>query len=187
MNVWEEQAMESLQTWDAAMVRERLIAGGVMLVDVREPAEYAGERIAGAISHPLSRFDPQRLSVPAGQVVVVYCQSGRRSQQAAQRSLAAGWSQVVQLAGGLTAWKQAGYPVVRDPKAPISLFRQVQIVAGSLVLVGTVLGATVSPWFLLLSGFVGAGLVFAGVTNTCALGMLLAQLPYNRRAGQSWQ
>jgi rhodanese-related sulfurtransferase len=87
----------------------------------------------------------------------------------------------------MIAWKRAGYPVVRDPKAPISLFRQVQIVAGSLVLLGTVLGATVSPWFLLLSGLVGAGLVFAGVTNTCAMGMLLAQLPYNRRAGQSWQ
>ncbi|MEN9247837.1 MAG: DUF2892 domain-containing protein, partial [Gloeomargarita sp. GMQP_bins_69] len=70
---------------------------------------------------------------------------------------------------------------------PISLFRQVQIVAGSLVLLGTILGATVSPWFLLLSGFVGAGLVFAGVTNTCALGMLLAKLPYNQRVGQTWQ
>ena len=176
-----------LQNLSAATVRERLAAGEIVLVDVREPVEYAGERIPGAISRPLSQFDPQGLSAPAGQMVVLYCQSGRRSQQAAQRLLAAGWPEVGQMDGGIIAWKRAGYPVVRDPKAPISLFRQVQIVAGSLVLLGTVLGATVSPWFLLLSGLVGAGLVFAGVTNTCAMGMLLAQLPYNRRAGQSWQ
>lgn len=181
------QTKAGVRTWDVATVRERLSAGEVVLVDVREPVEYAGERIVGAVSHPLSRFDPQGLSAPAGQMVVLYCQSGRRSQQAAQRLLAAGWSEVGSLDGGITAWKRAGYPVERDPQAPISLFRQVQIVAGSLVFLGTVLGATVSPWFLLLSGLVGAGLVFAGVTNTCAMGMLLAQLPYNRRAGQSWQ
>jgi len=179
------QTSARVQTWDAATVRERLAAGEIVLVDVREPVEYAGERIPGAISRPLSQFSGEGLSPE--QRVVLYCQSGRRSQQAAQRLLAAGWPEVGHLDGGMIAWKRAGYPVVRDPKAPISLFRQVQIVAGSLVLLGTVLGATVSPWFLLLSGLVGAGLVFAGVTNTCAMGMLLAQLPYNRRAGQSWQ
>jgi rhodanese-related sulfurtransferase len=179
------QTKTGLQNWDVATVRERLTAGEIVLVDVREPVEYAGERIPGAISRPLSQFSGEGLS--PGQGVVLYCQSGRRSQQAAQRLLAAGWPEVGQMDGGIIAWKRAGYPVVRDPKAPISLFRQVQIVAGSLVLLGTVLGATVSPWFLLLSGLVGAGLVFAGVTNTCAMGMLLAQLPYNRRAGQSWQ
>ncbi len=179
------QTQVGVQVWDAATLRERLDTGEVVLVDVREPVEYAGERIPGAISRPLARLHEAGLS--PGQRVVVYCQSGPRSQRAAQQLLAAGWSEVGYLEGGILAWKRAGYPVVRDPKAPISLLRQVQIVAGSLVVLGTVLGATVSPWFLLLSGFVGAGLVFAGVTNTCALGMLLAQLPYNRRAGQSWQ
>ena len=69
-----------------------------------------------------------------------------------------------------------------NPNAPISLLRQVQIVAGALILLGTVLGAAASPWFLLLSGFVGAGLMFAGITNTCGMATLLAKLPYNRGA-----
>ncbi|MEN9234372.1 MAG: rhodanese-like domain-containing protein [Gloeomargarita sp. DG02_1_bins_92] len=177
----------TIQNWDAPELWQEWQAGRVVLVDVREGVEFAGERIPGAISRPLSQFDPQQWSVPEGQTVVLYCQSGNRSYQAAQRLWAAGWSTVGHLQGGLMAWRQAGYPVERNPQAPISLFRQVQIVAGGLVLLGTVLGVTLSPWFLLLSGFVGAGMVFAGVTNTCALGMLLAQLPYNRRAGQSWR
>jgi hypothetical protein len=92
---------------------------------------------------------------------------------------------VIQLRGGIPSWKNAGYGIEKSQNAPISLFRQVQIVAGSLVVVGTVLGALVSPVFLLLSGFVGAGLVFAGITNTCAMGMLLAKLPYNQQSKQS--
>lgn len=178
---------QTIQTWDAPTLWQQHENGQVMLVDVREAAEYAGERIPRAISQPLSQFDPQRLPFPEGQTVVLYCQSGQRSQRAAQRLRSAGWMQVAHLQGGMTAWKRAGYAVERNPQAPISLFRQVQIVAGSLVVLGTGLGAMVSPWFLLLSGLVGAGLVFAGVTNTCGLGMLLAHLPYNQRAGQSWQ
>jgi hypothetical protein len=92
---------------------------------------------------------------------------------------------VVHLHGGIATWKNAGYAVEKNQNVPISLFRQVQIVAGSLVVLGTVLGVLVSPNFLLLSGFVGAGLVFAGVTSTCAMGLLLAKLPYNQRSGNN--
>jgi rhodanese-related sulfurtransferase len=104
------------------------------------------------------------------------------SAQAAQKMFAAGFTKVFHLQGGLPTWKAAGYPTKVNKNAPISMFRQVQIVAGSLVFLGTILGAFVSPWFLILSGFVGAGLVFAGVTNTCAMAILLAKLPYNQRA-----
>ena len=93
-----------------------------------------------------------------------------------------GFSEVFHLQGGLPTWKAAGYLTEVNRNAPISMFRQIQIVAGSLVFVGTVLGAFVSPWFLILSGFVGAGLIFAGITNTCAMAILLAKLPYNQRA-----
>jgi rhodanese-related sulfurtransferase len=96
--------------------------------------------------------------------------------------LGAGFQEVIHLQGGLNAWKQAGYPTVINKNAPISIMRQVQIVAGSLILTGTLLGAFVSPNFLFLSGFVGAGLLFAGISNTCAMAMLLAKLPYNQRA-----
>jgi rhodanese-related sulfurtransferase len=108
-----------------------------------------------------------------------------RSSRACQKLLENGHDHVMQLKGGLSSWKAAGLTVQADHNAPISLFRQVQIVAGSLVAIGTGLGVFVSPWFLLLSGFVGCGLVFAGVTNTCAMGMLLMKLPYNQRTLQS--
>ncbi|PLS67872.1 MAG: hypothetical protein CV045_11125 [Cyanobacteria bacterium M5B4] len=156
----------------------------VLLIDVREPGEYSSERIPGAKLMPLSKFDCSQ--IPADQEVVLYCRTGTRSAQAAEKIFATGVKTVQHLQGGITAWKQQGLPTDRDADAPISLFRQVQIVAGSLVLTGTILGATVSPKFLGLSGFVGAGLIFAGVTDTCALGMLLAKLPYNQRTKQTW-
>lgn len=113
--------------------------------------------------------------------IVLYCRSGNRSAIAAQKLFEAGFERVSQLAYGIEAWKDAGYPTISSQNAPISLMRQVQIVAGMFVLMGTILGAWVSPWFLLVTGFVGTGLMFSGVTNTCMLGMLLARLPYNQR------
>ncbi len=156
----------------------------VLLIDVREPGEYSAERIPGAKLMPLSKFDPSQ--IPAGKEVVLYCRTGNRSSVAASKVLASGVSTISHLEGGLVSWKQQGFKTDRDADAPISLFRQVQIVAGTLVLTGTILGATVSPKFLGLSGFVGAGLIFAGITDTCAMGMLLAKLPYNQRTKQTW-
>ncbi len=153
----------------------------VTLVDVREPTEHAGEKIPGSILMPLSKFDPNRIPFDGNKTTVLYCRTGSRSAQAAQKLFAAGMNEVTHLEGGLLAWAQAGYPTEVNKNAPISLMRQVQIVAGSLVVIGTVLGAFVSPWFLLLSGFVGSGLVFAGITDTCALGMLLAKMPWNQQ------
>ena len=170
-----------LNAVDAPTVHAWMAAGEVLLIDVREPAEYAGEHIAGAGLMPLSTFDPAQLSQEAGKKIVLHCQSGNRSAQAGRQLLAAGVAAVWHLRGGLQAWKEAGYETVRNPHAPISLQRQVQMVAGALVLLGTLLGGLVSPWFLLLSGFIGAGLTFAGLTGTCGLAMLLAKLPYNQR------
>lgn len=172
---------KTLRDIDAATLKRWLEAGEAVLVDVREPGEYAGEHIAAAHLVPLSVFDPARVPQAAGKKVVLQCQSGNRSAQAGQKMLAAGAAEVSHLRGGLQAWKDAGYETVRQANAPISLQRQVQIVAGSLVVLGTLLGALVSPWFLLLSGFVGAGLTFAGLTGTCGLAMVLAKLPYNQR------
>lgn len=163
---------ETLERW--------LADGDVRLIDVREADEFARTRIAGATSRPLSRFDPGAVAAEADGRTVLYCRSGRRSASASAALGAAGAAHVFNLAGGLVAWERAGLPVVRDRSAPISIMRQVQIAAGSLMLVGTLLGAFVSPWFLLLSGFVGAGLVFAGVTDTCAMAALLGKMPWNR-------
>ena len=170
-----------LQEIDAQTLKEGLEEGSIVLVDVREPGEYAHERIPGANLHPLSHFAPDQVLPPPGQRLVLYCQSGNRSSRAAQQLLDAKLTAVSHLRGGLTTWKNAGYRVEKSENAPISLFRQVQIVAGSFVALGTVLSAFISPWFLLLTGFVGCGLVFAGITNTCAMSILLARLPYNQR------
>ncbi|TAF04272.1 MAG: DUF2892 domain-containing protein [Nostocales cyanobacterium] len=170
-----------LQLLNAATVKELRETEQIQLIDVREPSEYAAEHIPGSQLLPLSKFQPEQISLIPGKQLVIYCQAGNRSNQAAQKLIQSGFTEFSQLQGGLTAWKQSGYPTQINQNAPISLMRQVQIVAGSLVFTGTVLGAFVSPWFLILSGFVGAGLVFAGVTNTCAMGMLLAKLPYNQR------
>jgi rhodanese-related sulfurtransferase len=173
---------DRLKTIEPASLKMLLDQQSVNLVDVREPSEHAGEKIPGSILMPLSKFDPNRIPFDANKLTVLYCRTGNRSAQAAQKLFAAGVNEVTHLSGGMSAWVQAGYPTQVNKNAPISLMRQVQIVASSLVVSGTVLGAFVSPWFLLLSGFVGSGLVFAGITNTCALGMLLAKLPYNQRA-----
>jgi rhodanese-related sulfurtransferase len=105
-----------------------------------------------------------------------------RSAQAGQKLLDAGFTTVYNFRGGVQAWKEAGYTTAGGQRAPLSLLRQVQIVSGSLVLLGTVLGVIASPWFLVLSGGVGAGLVYAGVSGTCGMATLLAQLPYNQRS-----
>ena len=154
----------------------------VLLVDVREPAEHAGEKISGSVLLPLSKFDPAQIPRDPNKKLVLYCRSGNRSTQAAQKLFAAGFTDVTHLTCGLSEWKEQGLPTEVNKNAPISMMRQVQIVAGSLVFTGTVLGAFVSPAFLFLSGFVGAGLMFAGISDTCAMAMLLAKLPYNQKS-----
>jgi rhodanese-related sulfurtransferase len=140
---------------------------------VREPDEYAREHIAGARLMP--RFDRTALPVANGKTVVLQCSSGNRSRQIAERTPGA-WH----LDGGLQAWKRAGLPVETDRDAPLPIMRQVQIAAGSLVLLGQVLAWLVAPGFGLLSALVGAGLILAGITGTCGMARLLGRLPYNR-------
>jgi rhodanese-related sulfurtransferase len=174
-------ARQELKFIDAASVNELMENHKLYLIDVRESAEFSEEHIPGSKLLSLSQFAPGKVSLIPGKQIVIYCQSGNRSNKAAQKLIQAGFTDFSQLQGGMTAWKQSGYATKINKNSPISLMRQVQIVAGSLVFTGTILGAFVSPWFLIISGFVGAGLVFAGVTNTCAMGMLLGKLPYNQR------
>ncbi len=171
----------NLQSVQAETLKQWLDQDQVILVDVREPSEHAAERIDGAKLVPLSQFDVNQIPLETGKTLALHCQTGNRSAQAAQKLLTTGVKTVIHLEGGINAWKQLGYPTQINRNAPISIFRQVQIVTGSLVVVGTVLGVFVSPGFLLLSGFVGGGLVFAGVSNTCAMATLLAKLPYNQQ------
>jgi rhodanese-related sulfurtransferase len=162
-------------------------AHAVELIDVRTPAEYREVHAEPARLVPLGSLDPEALmrtrTGSEGDPLYTICRSGSRGRQAAERFHAAGFTNVVNVEGGTLAWERAGLPVVRGPRA-MSLERQVRIAAGSLVVLGTGLGAFVHPAFLGLAAFVGAGLVFAGVTDTCGMGMLLARLPWNR-AGEA--
>ena len=116
---------------------------------------------------------------PAHEPLYVICRSGSRGQQACEKFLKAGYSNVVNIEGGTMACVESGLPVIRGKKM-VSLERQVRIAAGFLVLLGALLGWFVHPAFVFLSAFVGAGLIFAGVTGTCSMGILLAKMPWNR-------
>lgn len=154
----------------------------VELIDVRTPTEFRAVHAVGARNVPLSDLDPAAFAAARrpGPLYVI-CQSGSRGRQACEKLLAAGLTDVVNVEGGTRAWVESGLPVNRGQGA-ISLERQVRIAAGLLVLVGAVLGYFVHPYLIGLSAFVGAGLVFAGVTDTCGMGLLLARMPWNRVA-----
>lgn len=156
----------------------------IELIDVRTPVEYAEVHASIARNIPLDRLDAAHLMAGKGgssQPLYVICRSGSRGKQACEKLQTAGFTNVVNVEGGTQAWEQAGLPVVRGKKA-ISLERQVRMAAGTLVVIGSALGAFVHPYFIGLAAFVGAGLVFAGITDTCGMGMLLARMPWNQVA-----
>jgi rhodanese-related sulfurtransferase len=152
-----------------------------ILVDVREADEYAREHIAGARLHPLSGLSAATLPRVPGKKLVLQCNSGNRTRQAAAAIRAREALEIYHLAGGIQAWKRAGLPVEVDRAAPLPIMRQAQIAAGSLVLLGLLLALIISPWFALLSAGIGVGLVVAGLTGHCGMAKLLERLPYNRR------
>ena len=153
------------------------------LIDVRTPVEFREVHVGIARNVPLDRLDPAALmqdrNGSADEPLYVLCRSGSRGQQACEMFLKAGFANVVNVEGGTLACVEAGLPVVRGRKA-ISLERQVRITAGLLVLVGALMGLLVHPAFIGLSAFIGAGLVFAGITDTCGMGMALARMPWNQ-------
>lgn len=154
----------------------------VDLIDVRTPAEFREVHVAFAKNAPLEQLDPAQLAASrsgSGRPLYVICHSGTRSHMAAEKLAAAGLPHLVEVEGGTKAWDQAGLPVIRGKKT-ISLERQVRIAAGSLVLTGVALSLWVHPYAIGLAAFVGAGLVFAGITDTCGMGMLLARMPWNQ-------
>jgi rhodanese-related sulfurtransferase len=152
----------------------------VELIDVRTPVEFREVHVGFARNVPLDQVDGAISAAGRnGQPLYVICRSGNRAAQACQRLAAAGFTNVINVEGGTQAWDAAGLPVVRGQKA-ISLERQVRIAAGSIVLVASLLGYFVHPYFIGLAAFVGAGLVFAGITDTCGMGMLLARMPWNQ-------
>jgi rhodanese-related sulfurtransferase len=156
---------------------------GIRLLDVRTPGEFASVHVSGSYNVPLDTLAEhgREIGENVTEPVVLVCQSGRRARQAEDALKSTGMRSLHVLDGGLTAWLAAGLPVVRG-RGRVSLERQVRIVAGALAATGGVLAILVHPMFALLSVAIGSGLTVAGITDTCAMAMLLAKLPYNRPA-----
>lgn len=166
---------------DPAKARQLLNSDEAVLIDCREPSEHARERIAGARLVPLSALDDREFPDIQGKAAIFHCRSGARTTQNAAKLRATGVERIYVIRGGIEAWKRAGFPVEFDPGAPIDIMRQVQITAGAMILLGAILSMFASPWFILLSGFVGAGLLVTGITGNCAMASLLGYMPWNRR------
>lgn len=150
-----------------------------LAVDVRSPDEFRFEHVEGSINIPLERLKEGLAELPPNENVYLICQSGLRSIAACERLELEGFSGVTSVQGGIGAIKKAG-GVIEKSGAPLPLMRQVQIAAGSLVVLGVILSYMIDPKWILISAFVGLGLVLAGVTGSCVLALLLSKMPWNK-------
>ena len=155
-------------------------------LDVREAGEYASEFVPGTEHKPLTLIEKgSDLGLNKDKQIYLFCMSGNRATRAAEKLEAQGFSQVYVVEGGLNAWKQAGKPVQKGKSSVWSLERQVRFAAGFLVAIGILGSFWIHPGFVGLALFVGCGLMFAAITDTCAMGMLIARLPWNQSGCQS--
>jgi rhodanese-related sulfurtransferase len=156
------------------------------VIDVRTPVEFAEVHVATAKNVPLDALVPadlyEKQNFSLDKPVYILCRSGQRATKASAQLAQAGFPNSVVVEGGTLAWIEAGLPVTRGTTKVIGLERQVRIAAGSIVLSGVLLSQWVNPAFIWLSGFVGAGLIFAGITDWCGMGLLLAKAPWNQKA-----
>lgn len=160
--------------------KRRVDQGSAVLIDIREPDEYAREHIEGARLVPLSRLESADFTKERQATAVIFhCLSGNRTCVNAHRLEALGLPAVYVMDGGLMAWKVAGLPTRTDRRRPIELQRQVMIAAGSIILLGVILAYYVSPWFIAVCAFMGCGLLFAGISGRCGLAKLLEHMPWN--------
>ncbi|MCW5822327.1 MAG: rhodanese-like domain-containing protein [Cyanobacteria bacterium TGS_CYA1] len=152
------------------------------LLDVRSPIEFESEHIEGALNIPLQELEGRLEDIPRGKDLVMICRSGKRAERGAYALMCKGMEPKV-MTGGVLAWQKAGLKLVEGKKM-LPIERQIQLIVGVGVLTGVLLGAFVNPWFLILPGFFGAGLTFAGLSGTCALGLLLIKAPWNQLPGE---
>ena len=171
---------------------KNLLSGGsnLNLIDVRTPAEFEGIHVPGARLLPLDTLDcaavlAEHNKTHNGAPIYILCHSGVRAKKAAERFAAVGFDDCVVVEGGTQAWADAGLPVERGERSVIPLDRQLQICIGSMVLAGVLLSYFLNPAWILLSGFAGCGLIFAGLSGICPMRMVIAKMPWNHGCGIS--
>ena len=157
-----------------------LAQGQFTLIDIRERDEYERAHIREALHFPLSALEKSDIEIEAGRQVVFHCRSGQRTEINCDRLEQHVEGDVLLMKGGLNAWAASGLPVVENRSAPMEINRQVQIAAGGLTLLGVLLGYFANPVFYVLAGFIGAGLMFSGLSGTCAMARILMAMPWNK-------
>lgn len=163
-------------------LKEKLMSGDIHLIDVREPAEFAGGRVPGAKLIPLGEIEKRHKELDHNKPIYVMCRSGVRGAKAQAKLRELGFQNVVNVQGGFEAWKKADLPYDADENAPWSIERQVRFTAGLLVFSGVLLSLFVHPYFIAIPAFIGFGLAFTAVIDWCGMGLLLARMPWNRRS-----
>lgn len=176
-----------------ALYHKQLYGHDPALLDVRTQTEYRAGHIPGAKLIPIDELLPQSLdehferSTPGNsETLYLTCQSGQRAEAAAERLMKAGYTNLALVAGGTTAWEQAGLPMTRHGNA-ISLERQLQIAIGSLLVLKVLLGFSVNELFFALTAIIGAGLILAGMTRWCGMTELIARMPWNQSCNRNGQ
>lgn len=171
----------AIKTVDAKTLKDWLKRDEAVLVDVREPSEHQANNIDCATLSPLSCFSTDKLPKTNGRKLVIHCHSGKRSMNICERIVAENPDvDVYNLEGGILAWNQCGEETTKTGKSCLPLDQQVQLTIGISLLVGSVLGFFLSPLFFLLTGLLGLGLTFAGLTGFCGLAMVMAKMPWNQ-------
>lgn len=176
--------MSKINTIDAEQLKDWLKSGEAVLVDVREPNEFTEWRIPQAISMPLTNIDKHlpKLDVETRKIVF-QCLKGKRGEMAAEAALETFQEkhEIYNLTGGIETWDAAGFHITRDSEAKgMPIMRQVLITAGGLILLFSLLAIAGIKFGAYLSAFMGAGLLFAGVTGTCAMASALKKMPWNK-------
>lgn len=171
--------MKNITVHELHDILEKDQTNNLVLVDVRTPLENKEVRIPQAKNIPLDQLEQHKDELKTYSTVFVHCRSGGRSSKACQKLKEMGIENVVNITGGILAWEAEGFGVQKDARLRFPLIQQVHIVAGLLILLGILLGWLVHPGWIGLSGFVGAGLLFSGLTGHCGMAMLLSRMPWN--------
>ncbi len=176
----------TIRNVNSATLKNWIDSGEAVIIDVREPAEHAAQKIEGSKLIPLSAISKQQLPDANGKKLVLHCGSGKRSTNACQKLLAEDPSlEIYNLEGGISAWNASGNAVESSDKFFLPLDRQVQLAIGLILITGSILGYIFTPALFLLTGFIGVGLTFAGLTGFCGMAIMMAKMPWNQSKGET--